>query len=204
MLFNFFNESKDMEVHDNRTGPCAGEHDDTDSRERPLRDLTGVTLAPEEYLRDFYPRFWRIGTSGGDFWKFERRQTFQERDNPSWDAFARGDWDESLRMLNVRAAELRSYYARIAQHGFTAYRVRVVEDPLTPYIQWLMHSQRQRSVFGERVRVIGPDIISRYERTGPLPEIVILGTQTAYEVLYDDNGAIVGAVRSDDPPVITS
>jgi hypothetical protein len=34
-----------------------------------------------------------------EFWKLERGQAFAEPGNASWEAFARGDWDESLRLI---------------------------------------------------------------------------------------------------------
>ncbi|WP_216214886.1 DUF6879 family protein [Amycolatopsis aidingensis] len=161
----------------------------------------GEQLTPDDYLHDFFPRFWRI--TEHDFWKLERRQSFQEKQNASWEAFARGEWDEAMRRLEERSANLKDYYAKVARHGFTTYRVRVVEEPLTPYLQWQLHSQRQRGEHGEHVRVVDGDTIAPFEVDERLPEIVTVGTEAVYEVRYDSDGAIEGAIRSDDPRDVT-
>ncbi|TDD44271.1 DUF6879 family protein [Saccharopolyspora elongata] len=168
----------------------------------PPRELLGERLSPEEYLRDFDPRFWRI--TENDFWKFERRQSFQEQGNSSWDAFARGDWSESLKLLEDRTENLKSYFRRVTEQGFTTYRVRVVEEPLTPYMQWLIHSQRQRSEYGGHVRIVGVDEVAPFESDGTLPEIVTVGSEAIYQVLYDADGVLEGAIRSDAPEDLAS
>ncbi|MFF0575377.1 DUF6879 family protein [Streptosporangium saharense] len=166
------------------------------------RLFTGQELSSDEYLEDFYPRFWEI--SEGDFWKLERIQSFQEDGSDSWDAFDRGEWDESFRLIEERRESLAEYYAQVAHSGFTTYRVRVVEEDVTPYLRWQLRSLCQRSELGERIRVVGPDAVGPFERDGSLPEIVTLGTHAVYQVLYSHDGALRGAVRSDRPEDVSS
>lgn len=163
--------------------------------------LTGTHLSPDDYFDDFYPRFWAIDS--GDFWKLERIQSFQEEGSDSWDAFARGDWSTALRMIESRRDSLADYYRKVAASGFTTYRVRVVEEEISPYLRWELHSLRQRSELGERIRIINGADLRPCERRGMLPEIVTVGTNAAYEVRYDADGAITGAIRSDDPGDLT-
>lgn len=162
---------------------------------------SGVTLSVEEYIDDFFPRFWHI--SEGDFWKLERIQSFQEQDSASWNAFARGDRDEAFRLIEARRASLAEYYAKVAHSGFTTYRARVVEDQITPYLQWELHSLRQRNELGEQIRVVSATEVAPLERQGMLPEIVTVGTEAVYEVLYDAQGTNTGAVRSEVPDDVT-
>lgn len=91
----------------------------------------------------------------------------------------------------------------MADSGFTTYRVRVVEEHITPYLRWELHSLRQRSELGERIRIISGADLAPFERRGMLPEIVTVGTNAVYEVGYDTDGAITGAIRSDDRPDLT-
>ncbi|MFB9908423.1 DUF6879 family protein [Allokutzneria oryzae] len=56
---------------------------------------------------------------------------------------------------------------------------------------------RQRTQLGERIRVVGRRDVARFERQGPLPEIVTVGADAVYEMLYDADGAISGAVLSE-------
>ncbi|WP_086823998.1 DUF6879 family protein [Allokutzneria sp. NRRL B-24872] len=163
--------------------------------ELPPPAPTGRRLSPEEYLEDFFPRFWAIDRY--DFWKLERTQTFRESGSASWDAFARGEWEESLSLIRQRRDKLEEYYRRVRGSGFTTYRVRVVESAISPYLQWQLHSLVQRDELGERIRVVGEREVLPREREGRLPEIVTVGASAVYEVLYDDDGAILGAVLSE-------
>lgn len=164
-------------------------------------ELTGDRLALDEYYSDFFEYFWNITERG--FWKLERRQTFQEAGSASWDAFASGDWDKALRLMEDRADQLAEYYGRAARLGFGIYRVRIVGEPITPYLQWELHSLKQRSKYGERVRILRAKDVAKFERKNPLPEIVTVGTEAAYRVLYDARGAAEGAIRNTDKSTIT-
>jgi hypothetical protein len=82
------------------------------------------------------------------------------------------------------------------------HRVRVVEKPLTAYLQWELHSLRMRAECGERVRVVRAEDLTSAEESGPLPEVVILGGSTLYQVLYAETGIPIGAVRYTDPELV--
>lgn len=168
---------------------------------RPWRGsgANGWPWAP--YLEDFDTRFWSVRDSV--VWKVERQQDFRQPESPSWTACDEGRWEESLRLLEDNRGALRRQFARIAASGSAVRRVRVVEEPLTPYLYWELHSLRLRAQCGEDIRVIGPERIASLEREHPLPEIVTLGTSVTYRILYDERGVLEGAVRYTDP-VITS
>ncbi|MEK8170718.1 DUF6879 family protein [Streptomyces sp. M19] len=128
-------------------------------------------------------------------WKFERRQHFEEQDDPSRDALGQGRWDEALRLLE----EERSHWAAIAQEderrGTPFRRVRVVETP---------HSLHAMGV--ARPECAGD---SRYGRSGRRRRaIALVGAdppaagsgrhrgQVLYEVMYTETGVLKGeAVR---------
>lgn len=156
----------------------------------------GKILSPQDYFDDFYPRFWSIDDQ--NFWKLERIQSFQEQGSESFDAFIRGDWDEAMRLINTRRDSLAEYYQKIADHGFITYRVRVVESDITPYLQWQLQSLRQRHELGEHIRIVTEADIAPYEHNDTMPEIVTVGGNCFYEVLYDNDGAITGAIRSEN------
>ncbi|MEU8377852.1 DUF6879 family protein [Streptosporangium sp. NPDC048865] len=160
----------------------------------------GEKLVREAYRRDFRQRDAQIRNR--DSWKFERRQHFEEQGSPSRDAFRRGDWDEALRLLEERRDDLLALSREDERRGSFFHRVRVVETPLTPYMQWELHSLRLRAECGERIRVIGVEKVAASEKTDPLPEVVILGGWTLYYVLYTATGVPNGAVRYTDPGII--
>lgn len=162
-----------------------------------MRDLLGVSpgerLGLDAYREDFRSRDFAV--DGCDSWKLERRQHFREPGDASWSAFVQGDWEEALRLIEAQRAELLYVSRLAARHRCRLLRVRVVEQPLTPYLQWELHLLRVRAECGELIRVIGPQRIAAYEREGPVPELVTLNDDTVYEILYDAEGALEGAVR---------
>jgi hypothetical protein len=162
-----------------------------------MRDLLGASpgerLGLEAYREDFRHRDFAV--DGCDSWKLERRQDFREPGDPSWEALARGDWERAARLIEARRGELLDLSRLAARHDCRLLRVRVVEQPLTPYLQWELHLLRVRAECGELIRVIGPERVAAYEYDGPVPELVTLNDDTVYEILYDAEGVLAGAVR---------
>lgn len=59
--------------------------------------LGGVQLTLGQYRDEFRSAQWAI--PGQESWKLERRQHFREPGFASWEAFARGEWDTALRLM---------------------------------------------------------------------------------------------------------
>ncbi|MGS2588266.1 DUF6879 family protein [Streptomyces hebeiensis] len=151
------------------------------------------------YHEDFY----RIFRSGIRYLnKLERGQQFKERGFPSWEAFAAGEWENALSLIEEKREIYTRQLAEVADLGITQRRLRVVEFPVTPYVQWEFHVLRLRQELGDPVRVMDARRIADIERTGPVPEVVILGDRAMYEVVYDDDGNADGARRYTDPALI--
>ena len=165
-----------------------------------LADLAGDRLSLREYRTEFSRLQWSIG--GQESWKLERGQHFREPGFASWEAFARGDWGEALRLIEGERAFLTEFSARAKEHDIDLYRLRVVEQPIDPYLQWELHLLKLRAECGELIRVATTDLIRDYETVSPLPELVTLGTSTLYHVLYDDTGELAGAVRIADQRMV--
>ncbi|MCG5470458.1 hypothetical protein LADH09A_004406 [Micromonospora sp. LAH09] len=167
-----------------------------------FRGDPGEQLRLEDYWADFEDRFWQTGDPG--FWKLERQQTFKEPGDKGWQAFADGRWEDSLRILDARRPEFQSYYRRIADSGFATRRVRVVEEPLTPYLQWELHVLRLRHEYGGLTHVVDTDAVGAAESGGQVPEIYTLGTEVMYEAVYDADGVLASARRWRDPDLVAS
>lgn len=165
-----------------------------------FQGIAGERLSLAEYWPDFEKNFWQTTAPG--FWKLERQQIFQEPDNASWKAFADGDWAGALRVLDEQRESFADYYRRIAARGFRTRRVRVVEKPMTPYLQWELHVLRLRHKYGGLTRVVGPERVAPYETAEPLPEIYTLGTAVMYEAIYDADGVLAAANRWTDRDLI--
>jgi len=157
-------------------------------------------LELEPYWAEFNENFWLTDSSG--FWKLERQQHFREPGYDTWEAFARGDWEESLRLLEGHRPALEAEHRRAAALGFAIRRVRVVEEPIGPYLQWELHVLRLREECGTGVRIVRSGEVARLEQHGLLPEIYTLGTRIMYQALYDDLGVLHAVRRYTDPPLI--
>ncbi|MFF4448209.1 DUF6879 family protein [Streptomyces sp. NPDC001502] len=158
-----------------------------------LAGAPGERLLGDAYRADFDEHFWRIGDPG--FWKLERLQDFQEPTDDSWVAFSEGKWPQALALLESRREELTRHYAKLRAHGFETWRIRVVEEPLTDYMRWELRLLLLRDELGGHTRVIDAGRVRSYEEDGVLPELITLGEDVVYRLLYDENGLQEGAVR---------
>ncbi|MGW5053472.1 DUF6879 family protein [Actinokineospora sp. NPDC004072] len=165
-----------------------------------LRGTAGERLHHHDYLARVDADYWAHGDPG--FWKLERRQEFQDVTMPSWRAFARGDWDEALRLAEQLRPELEQEYRTDAERGIRSWWIKVVETPITPYLQWAFRPLRIRAQSGERMRVVRAEQVEEFERHGRLPELITLGADVMYELVYDDDGRQDGGIRITDPAVV--
>ncbi|MDT0548882.1 MULTISPECIES: DUF6879 family protein [Streptomyces] len=156
----------------------------------------GAPLDLDSYRRDFRQRQWTI--DGQDSWKLERCQHFREPGFASWEAFDRGDWHGALRLIQEERDYLREFSEENERRGITLFRVRVVQEPLTPYLQWELHLLRLRAECGERIRVVSPERVRFLEKEAPLPELLTLGERAVYEIRYTQQGVLDGAIHYSD------
>ncbi|GAB2924841.1 DUF6879 family protein [Streptomyces mayteni] len=156
-------------------------------------------LARPKYHEDFY----RVQNSGiGQLRKLERGQHFAERGFASWEAFHRGEWDTALSLIEEKRDVYTQQIGEIARRGVRQRRLRVVEFPVTPYVQWELHVLRLRVELGDDIRVVDARGVADIERERPVPEVVILGDVALYEVIYDSDGNADGANRYTDHALI--
>ncbi|WGD39501.1 DUF6879 family protein [Streptomyces cathayae] len=145
----------------------------------------------------------RVYSSGIGFLnKLERGQHFKERGFPSWEAFAGGDWERALSLADERREDYARELGRASRLGVAHRRLRVVEFPVTPYVQWELFVLRVRVDLGDDIKVLDARDISNIERTRLVPEVVILGDVVMYEVVYDEDGNADGAKRYTDSSLI--
>jgi hypothetical protein len=162
---------------------------------------SGTRLSQDEYTRDFGDRLWLADQAYT--WKLERMQFYDETGFPSWDAFAAGSWDRSLELYEATRSELRSFFQKYEERGSRFCRIRVIETPLTPYLQWEMHCLQIRAQCGERIRVVPARRLSGLEPLGrPVPELVSLCGATLYATGYDNAAKPDGGRRFTDRNVI--
>ncbi|WP_405142432.1 hypothetical protein OG589_34480 [Sphaerisporangium sp. NBC_01403] len=160
-----------------------------------LRAAQGEVLPVAEYQEEFD----RVYEASRDtVWKLERAQEFYEPDVESWRAMMDGDWDRSMALLEKWRPPLQELYANRSEFR----RLRIVETPITPYLQWEINGLAGRVAAGEGVKVLPADAVRVHEQAAPLPELVIFSRSFCYEVLYDEVGGHTGARRVTDPEVV--
>ncbi|WNI18136.1 DUF6879 family protein [Actinacidiphila sp. ITFR-21] len=165
-----------------------------------LPDELGERLTREAYKRDFQER--RAAVRDGESWKLERLQHFEETNDDSRQALRQGDWPAVLRLFEAERDALVRRARAEAARGAVTHRVRVVEEPLTPYVQWELHWLRLTAECGHSVRVLPAVAVAAAESKAPLPELNLLDGRVLYRVLYTEAGRPDGAVRFTDPGTV--
>lgn len=160
-----------------------------------IRHTPGVRMNAADYGADFDKEF---DAHCGTVWKLERMQHFDEGDLPSFQAAMAGDWDRAWKLLE----DHRPAFAASFPPGIDFRRIRVVEEPWTPYMRWELPWLVARGEAGEKCRVIPASAVAAYERDLPVPELVLFHSTLLYEVLYDDGGKHTGCRRISDSSVI--
>lgn len=164
-----------------------------------IRQLPAEELSLEPYREEFRDNWGQVDDV---FWKLERIQTFREPGHPSWEAWVSGNWDEATAITESRRRALVEHFEEDAARGIESRRLRIVEFPISPYLQWELNSQKVRTQAGQRTRVLEASRLGDLEANDPLPEVNVLGTKVLYEILYDDTGTHYGARKLLDPAVI--
>ncbi|HEX6473279.1 MAG TPA: hypothetical protein VF069_29585 [Streptosporangiaceae bacterium] len=131
-------------------------------------------------------------------WKLERSQFFSEPDDDrSWRAFVAGDWEGTLAAFENDRAVARAEGQQYASQGSELRRLRIVECPVSPYLQWEMQWFRIIAEEGAVIRVLAAEHVRELEQTAPLPELVVT-EHALYQVRYDEGWRALGARRIDD------
>lgn len=165
-----------------------------------LPDELGERLTREDYKRDFRER--RAAIRDGESWKLERLQHFEETNDDSREALRQGDWPAVLRLFEADRDALVRKARDEASRGAVFHRIRVVEEPLTPYVQWELHWLRLSAECGHSVRVLPASAVAAAEGDALLPELNLLDSRVLYRVLYTAAGQPDGAIRFTDPSTV--
>jgi hypothetical protein len=166
---------------------------------RPLGGAVGERMELPAYYADFQYHFAR----SHEFWKLERGQVFAEPGDPSWEAFDRGNWEESLHLLEDRREDLAKYQQENAAAGIVTRRIRIVSLPVAPYLQWELHLLKIRDETGGPIRVLRDTAIADLEDQGPLPDIYTMDRNVMYQAVYDKRGVLEHALKYTDKVVVS-
>ncbi|MEV4291879.1 DUF6879 family protein [Nonomuraea bangladeshensis] len=160
-----------------------------------LINVPAKAMNAAEYGADFAREFDR---AGGVVWKLERAQHFDEGDLPSYLAMLDGDWDRAMEL----AEQMRPGFRADNPDRMDFRRIRVVEEPFSPYVRWELALLSMRAEEGENSRVVPVSAVHPYEAEGPVPELVLFNPTLLYEVRYDETGRHTGARKITDPRAV--
>ncbi|MFF9477699.1 DUF6879 family protein [Streptomyces sp. NPDC014733] len=159
-----------------------------------------MRLTRPEYHREFREHRKEIRNSNS--WKLERLQHFEETNDESREALRKGDWPESLRLFEAERDATCQQAREQESRGALLHRIRIVEEPLTPYVQWELHWLHMRAECGHPVRVLPASAVASVESDGLLPELTLPGNRVLFRVIYTESGRPDGAIRFTDPHLV--
>jgi hypothetical protein len=133
------------------------------------------------------------------FFKFERLQSYQEPENPSWSAFQRGNHQRARsEMLEARAKDAPRYIDA-CHKGIQLIRVRAIELPLSAYLKWEFETYKISAKYGERILVIDltdGEFGSEFKQS---MDFNLFDDVAVLVPTYDSGGKLDGAFLIDDP-----
>jgi hypothetical protein len=138
------------------------------------------------------------------FLKLECWQSYREREvNLSQAAHERGDIQEAQRLLRQESATERSLYEDVERKGIDYARIRLIQEPLTPYLEYELIAYRIRVKMGENIEVV------RCEPHMRLPDdehfdFLLFDRHTALIHDYGEIGLQSGGWMTHDAAVIAS
>jgi hypothetical protein len=89
------------------------------------------------------------------FLKLECWQTYREREtNKSQAAYDNGDVSRARELLRQEAEIDRPLYEDIRTRGIDYTRIRLIQEPLTPYLRYELMAYRIREDMGENIEVV--------------------------------------------------
>jgi uncharacterized protein DUF6879 len=165
-----------------------------------VREVAGTRLD-----RKSYHEHMRVETSrvNGTVWKLERSQFFTEAAGDlAWAAFVSGDWLKSLAIFDSERPDIQAEAEKYSRQGSELRRLRIVESPVSAYLQWELQSLRIADESGMPVRILDAALIHDLEDGAQLPELLIVGDEVLYDVQYDSQWSACGARRITDRDII--
>jgi hypothetical protein len=134
--------------------------------------------------------------------KVERRQSYNQVGDASYERFARGDYGRASESLREALMGQEEMYRSARARGIRLVRLRLVELPLTDYLlryEFPSYLVSQDEL-GEEILVatVGPE--GRLDDL--LPDCIIFDHTVMYVNTYDGCGRPAGAIRVDDAPTI--
>lgn len=159
------------------------------------------TVLTEEEFGERFEREWERLTSR--FFKFERLQEYRVPDDPSFQAFERGDLEEARRRDRENILAQKPLYDAAHAKGVILVRVRVVELPLSDYLRlYELPSYRVSAACGEEIRITRADQHQELLTTTRLSDFIAFDDRVVLVNKYDEGAAPDGAWLVEQPQLV--
>jgi hypothetical protein len=163
----------------------------------------GATQLDKDAFRNRFLAEWK--QSDRRFLKVERRQEYAEPDDPSYQAFARGDFPKAQELVAERLREQESFYKPARDKGLELVRLRIVEFPLTDYLRcYELPSYRVSEELGEDIRITPAEPIEPLLARLGVPDFLLFDDRCVLVNTYDQSSAPSGALLVTDSGVVQS
>jgi len=123
--------------------------------------------------------------------KVERRQSYNQAGDESFEAFRRGDLRTASRLLREELETQREMYSSAAARGVDLVRLRLVEEPLSDYLRYYeIPSYFVSQELGERIFFASPDPMQ-----DELPDCIVFDASVMFVNTYDGLDRLAGAIE---------
>jgi hypothetical protein len=151
----------------------------------------GAYLAPPDFTKRFRAA-WDAAQSR--FLKVERRQSYNQAGDDSYEAFRRGDFETAAKLLEQGLLGQSVMYAAAQERGVELVRLRLVEQPLSDYLRhYEIPSYTVSEKLGERIVLSTVD-----RRSDDLPDCIVFDEEVMFVNAYDGLNRLVGAIEVRD------
>lgn len=159
---------------------------------------TAARLTPEGF-RAAFRGYWSDESLKSVF-KLERRQLYQEPDNPSYVAFASNDWERAMALLPEVAHEEGLRLPIPPWRHFV--RTRALVNPLSDYLRWETRLYDFNALYGEHIVIVDLSDERRDTVLWHADDFVLFEDRVAFIHDYDSAGVLRGAWQVHDASLL--
>jgi hypothetical protein len=153
--------------------------------------VDGAFIAPSDFSERFTSA-WKDAQTR--FLKVERKQSYNQGGDSSYEAFVRGDYETAQKLLKDELLQQREMYSDAQTRGLELVRIRQFEEPLSDYLRYYeIPSYFVSEELGETIWFARPD-----PAKDELPDCIIFDSEVLFVNTYDSLDRLAGAVEIRD------
>jgi hypothetical protein len=131
--------------------------------------------------------------------KVERRQSYQEPGNPSYEALLAGDWERAVALAAHTHDEDKQTYAELREKGVEFLRLRILDFPITDYLRWEFEHYKVTSALGEDIRIVRLSDITELDARVGLSDFLLFDHDAVMIHDYGTDGILGGGWVTTSP-----